>query len=58
MAQIDTVYDFLRQNYADNDPIFLSDIRVPGIKDASVRQIIKKLILNGRIKRFDTGIYL
>jgi hypothetical protein len=57
MAQIDTVYDFLRQNYTDNEPIFLSDISIPGIKDVSVRQIMKKLILDGRMKRFDTGIY-
>ena len=57
MAQIDTVYEYLRQNYSENEPIFLSDISVPGVKDVSVRQQLKKLTEDGRLKRFDTGIY-
>lgn len=57
MAQIDEVYDFLRSKYADNEPIFLSDIRITGIKDAVLRQYIRQLILEDKIKRFDAGIY-
>ena len=57
MAQVDIVYENLRQNYADNEPIFLSDICISGMKDVSIRQQIKKLIVDGRLKRFDTGIY-
>ena len=57
MAQIDSVYEYLRRSYADNEPIFLTDIRVPGINDVSVRQQLKKLTTDGRLKRFDTGIY-
>ena len=57
MSQIDTVYEYLRQNYVDNEPIFLSDIGIPGMKDVSVRQQVKKLTVDGRLKRFDTGIY-
>ena len=57
MAQIDIVYEYLRQNYEDNEPIFLSDIRIPGMKDVSVRQQFKKLTTDGRLRRFDTGIY-
>ena len=57
MAQIDTVYEYLRQNYSENEPIFLSDICVPGMKGVSVRQQLKKLTEDGRLKRFDTGIY-
>ena len=57
MAQVDTVYEFLRQNYSDNEPIFLSDLSIPGMKDVSVRQQLKKLPIDGRLKRFDTGIY-
>lgn len=57
MAQIDTVYEYLRESYPENEPIFLSDIRVPGMKEVSVRQQIKKLTEDGRLKRFDTGIY-
>lgn len=57
MAQIDTVFEYLRQNYEDNEPIFLSDIRIPGMKDVSARQQFKKLTTDGRLRRFDTGIY-
>lgn len=57
MAQVDIVYEHLRQNYAVNEPIFLSDIRIPNMKDVAIRQQVKKLTVDGRLKRFDTGIY-
>lgn len=57
MARADFVYDYLRKEYADNEPIFLSDIRIPGMKDVAIRQQLKKLTTDGRLKRFDTGIY-
>lgn len=57
MAQIDVVYEYLRKKYADNEPIFLAEISIAGMKDVSVRQQIKKLTADGRLKRFDTGIY-
>lgn len=57
MAQIDVVYEYLKNNYIENDPIFLSEIDIPNMKPVSVRQQIKKLTEDGRLKRFDTGIY-
>ena len=57
MARADFVYDCLWKEYADNEPIFLSDIRIPGMKDVAIRQQLKKLTTDGRLKRFDTGIY-
>ena len=57
MAQIDTVYRYLKDNYKDNEPIMLSELRIPGMKEVSVRQQLKKLSEDGKIKRFDTGIY-
>ncbi len=57
MAQVDTVYAYLTENYLMNEPIFLSDLSVPGMKGVSIRQQLKKLTEDGRIKRFDTGIY-
>ncbi|MBR2259092.1 MAG: hypothetical protein IJ899_17550 [Blautia sp.] len=57
MAMIDTVYEFLRKNYQENEPIFLAEIIIPGVKEGTVRQQMKKLTEDGRIKRFDTGIY-
>ena len=57
MTQVDTVYEYLQQNFAENEPIFLSQLEVPEMKDVIVRQQIKKLTEDGRLKRFDTGIY-
>ena len=57
MAMIDTVYEFLRENYSENEPIFLSEISIPGVKEGTVRQQMRKLRADGRIKRFDNGIY-
>lgn len=57
MSQTDTVYNYLRGNYKENTPIFLSEIKIPGIKEGSIRQQLKKLTADGRLKRFDTGIY-
>ena len=57
MAQVDEVYNYLQENYSQNEPIFLSVLMIPGIKPVSLRQQLKKLTENGRLKRFDTGIY-
>lgn len=57
MSQVDSVYRFLEKNYQENEPIFLSDVVVPGMKEVSVRQQFGKLTGDGRLKRFDTGIY-
>ncbi len=57
MAQIDMVYKYMKENYKDNEPIMLSELRIPGMKEVSVRQQLKKLSEEGKIKRFDTGVY-
>lgn len=57
MAQIDKVYSYLQKNYNMNEPIFLTELNIPGIKSVSLRQQLKKLTDDGRVKRFDTGIY-
>ena len=57
MAQTETLYTYLIENYRPNEPVFLSDINVPGMYAANVRQQLKKLTEDGRLKRFDTGIY-
>ena len=57
MAQIDNVYSYLTKNYGLNEPIFLSELNIPDMKPVSLRQQIKKLTEDGRLKRFDTGIY-
>ena len=57
MKQLETVYSFLKERYKDNEPIFLSDLSIAGMKEVAVRQQLKKLVEEGRLKRFDTGIY-
>ena len=57
MAQIDEVYSYLLENYGQNEPVFLAELSIPGMKPVSLRQQIKKLTEEGRLKRFDTGIY-
>ena len=57
MTQFDKVYSYLQENYSLNEPIFLSEINVPGIKPVSLRQQLMKLTEDGRLNRFDTGIY-
>lgn len=51
------LYDYLVSSYKEDEPIFLADIKIEGMTNANLRQQIKKLTDDGRIKRFDTGIY-
>ena len=57
MEQVNKVYNYLENNYQTNEPIFLSELNIPGMKPVSVRQQIKKLTESGQLKHFDTGIY-
>ena len=57
MTKADAVYQYLTSQFAANVPIFLSEIRISGMADAVMRQQLKKLTTDGRLKRFDTGIY-
>ena len=57
MALMNDVYSYIESNYQPNEPIFLSELNIPGMKAVSVRQQMKKLTESGHLKRFDTGIY-
>lgn len=57
MPQIEKVYRFIVENYRENEPIFLSDLVINDVKDVSVRQQVKKLTEEGRLRRYATGIY-
>ena len=52
-----SLYDYLIENYNENEPIFVSEIQIEDMTDVNLRQQIKKLTDSGKIKRFDTGIY-
>ena len=51
------LYDYLKQNYALNEPILVSDLHIDGVPMNRIRQQISRLVESGRLKRFDTGIY-
>lgn len=54
---METLYEYLLDNYKENEPIFLVDLQVDGMTRTNVRQKIKKLTDTGKVKRFDNGIY-
>lgn len=51
------LYEYLKEKFGENEPIFVSEISVPGMSDANIRQQLKQLTDKGLLKRFDTGIY-
>lgn len=57
MTQYEQVWGFLKNNFKENEPILLADIKVSGVADVAVRQQLKKLTEKGLLKRYDTGIY-
>ena len=54
---METLYEYLLDNYKENEPIFIADLQVDGMTRTNVRQQIKKLTDTGKVKRFDNGIY-
>lgn len=54
---METLYEYLLDNYKENEPIFLADLQVDGMTRTNVRQQIKKLTDTGKVKRFGNGIY-
>lgn len=57
MTQCEIVQTFLEKNFKKSEPIFLSEIKIPGLTDVAIRQQLKKLIKKDVVKRYDTGIY-
>ena len=51
------LYQYLTENYKENEPFSLSDIQIKGMTDNNIRQQLKKLTDNEKVKRFDKGIY-
>ena len=51
------LYDYLKETYGENEPIFVSDIRYNNSSTNYIQQQIKRLTDSGKLKRYDTGIY-
>lgn len=54
---METLYEYLLENYKQNEPIFLAELQIEGMSRVNLRQQIKKLTDSGRLKRFDNGVY-
>ena len=48
--------EYLKNNYKENEPIFIADIELP-VTDINLRQMFKNLCDKGEIRRYDNGIY-
>lgn len=48
---------YLLENYGYNEPIFLNDLTIDGLSENAVRQSVKRLVANGFLERYDSGIH-
>ena len=51
------LYNYLKEHYKDGEPIFFDDIQIDGMQRNTLRQQIKTLVDNGKISRYEKGIY-
>lgn len=51
------LYEFLMGNYNAGEPIFVSDIEIPGMSEVNLRQQFKVLTDSGKLMRYEHGIY-
>ena len=51
------LYDYLQANYVVNEVIIASDLATSGLPKAVVRRQLKQLTDQGKLRRYDTGIY-
>ena len=51
------LYDYLTKHYDEGEPIFTEDICIDGMNRPNLLQLIKTLTDNGKIARYEKGIY-
>ena len=56
-VNVNAVCKCLREKYADNEPIFMSEISILVKDEALVKRAMKLLLDEGSLKRYDKGIY-
>jgi hypothetical protein len=55
-AKID-MFEYLRSNYKQEEPIFLKDLDVPDMSKSAVRRTLKSLVDEGKVQRSIPGVY-
>lgn len=51
------VLNYLKENYIQGEPIFLTDLKILNITEENLRYYLKKYTDNGILCRFESGIY-
>lgn len=51
------LFDYLKEHYEDGEPIFTEDIHIEGMSRPNFIQQLKTLTDNGKIMRYEKGIY-
>ncbi|MFI3236911.1 MAG: DUF6088 family protein [Lachnospiraceae bacterium] len=51
------VLDYILTNYKVGEPIFISDLEIKDITEASMKQHLKRLTDAGKLQRYEKGIY-
>ncbi len=51
------LYEYLKERYDDGEPIFTEDINIEGMNRANFCQQLKTLTDNGKLVRYEKGIY-
>jgi len=51
------LFDYLKEHYEDGEPIFIEDIHIKGMSRPNFIQQLKTLTDNGKIVRYERGIY-
>jgi len=51
------IYNYLKDNYSSGEPIFASDLVIEGITEENLRYHLKKLTDEGKLCRFEPGVY-
>lgn len=51
------LYDYIKKNYIEAEPIFFSDLEREDISKSALNQQLRKLCEKGLLKKYDTGVY-
>ncbi len=51
------LYEFLKENYQEGESIFFKDIAYNNLSRSAINQQLKKLCLEGKLEKYDNGIY-
>ena len=51
------LYQYLKENFKENEPIILTELQIEGMTGNNIRQQLKKITDAGTVKRFDNCIY-